>query len=121
MSDASGGVLPGVTVQLINQSGVVAQAVTDDDGRYDFSGVADGTYAVVFTLHALLVAAELALAVGIVVLVVRLGAPWLRRAMKRRPIAGIRILPPTDSAFQSEAWVACFRALYAIARPWWNG
>jgi len=77
-------------------------------------------HAVVFTLHALLVAAELALAVGIVALVVRLGTPRLRRAMYRRPIAGIRILPPTDSAFQSEAWVACFRALYAIARPWWK-
>jgi hypothetical protein len=77
-------------------------------------------HAVVFALHALLVAAELALAVGVVVLVMRLGTPWLRRAMNRRPIKGIRILPPTDSAFQSEAWVACFRALYAIARPWWK-
>jgi Type IV secretion-system coupling protein DNA-binding domain len=77
-------------------------------------------HAVVFALHALLVAAELALAVGIIVLAVRLGRPWLRHAMNRRPMAGIRILPPTDSAFQSEAWVACFRALYAIARPWWK-
>ncbi len=77
-------------------------------------------HAVVFTLHALLVAAELALAVGTVALVVRLGTPWLRRAMNRRPIAGTRILPPTDASFHPEAWVACFRALYAMARPRWK-
>ena len=77
-------------------------------------------HALVFTMHALLLAAEVAVAVGLIVLAVRLGTPWLRHAMNRRPMAGIRILPPTDSAFQSEAWVACFRALYAIARPWWK-
>ena len=77
-------------------------------------------HAVLFALHALLVAAELAVAAGIVVLAVRLSTPRLQRVMNRRPIAAIRILPPTDVSFQPEAWVACFRALYAIARPWWK-
>src|SRR5260370_20636112 len=54
-------------------------------------------HAVVFTLHALLVAAELALAVRTVALVVRLGTPWLRRAINPRPIAAIRVLPPTGA------------------------
>src|SRR6266581_7070663 len=77
-------------------------------------------HAVVFALHALLVAAELAVGAGILVLAVRLTTPQLRRAMNRRPIAGLRILSPADASFQPEAWVACFRALYAIARPWWK-
>jgi hypothetical protein len=51
VTDASGGALAGVRVQLLNAQGRASQqATTGNDGRYSFSGVAGGTYAVVFTL-----------------------------------------------------------------------
>ena len=77
-------------------------------------------HAFVFTLHALLLAAEVAVAAGLVVLIGRIATPHVRRAINRRPVTGLRILPPTDACFQPEAWLACFRALYSIATPWWK-
>jgi hypothetical protein len=77
-------------------------------------------HAFVFTLHALLLAAEVALAAGLVFMIGRIAAPRLRRAIKPRPATGLCILPPTDARFQPEAWLACFRALYSIATPWWK-
>jgi len=77
-------------------------------------------HALVVTLHVLLVTAELALAASIIVLAVHLARPRLQRAISRRPMARLLVLPPADARFQPEAWVACFRALYSIARPWWK-
>jgi hypothetical protein len=77
-------------------------------------------HALIVTLHVLLIAAELALAASIVVLAVHLAKPRLRHVISRRPLAGLVVVPPADARFQSEAWVACFRALYSIARPWWK-
>ncbi|MHB8613567.1 MAG: hypothetical protein ACYDAL_14240 [Candidatus Dormibacteraceae bacterium] len=77
-------------------------------------------HALIVTLHVLLIAAELALAASIAVLAVHLAKPCLQRAISRRPLAGLIVAPPADARFQPEAWVACFRALYSIARPWWK-
>lgn len=77
-------------------------------------------HAFVFTLHALLLAAEVAVAAGLVVLIGRIATSHVRRAINRRPMTGFRVLPPTDARFQPEAWLACFRALYSLATPWWK-
>ena len=47
IADASGGVLPGVTVTLKNtDTGIERNATTDEDGRYRFPALQPGTYSV---------------------------------------------------------------------------
>jgi len=81
-------------------------------------------HALIFSIHALTLFAELAVAAAIVGsaawLGFRLATPRLQRRLRRQPIKGLRILAPIDSRLQPEAWVACFRTLYAIAAPWWK-
>jgi hypothetical protein len=51
VQDASGGVLPGVTVAITSQErGFVRTAVTDENGRYVFAAVSIGNYTVEATL-----------------------------------------------------------------------
>jgi protocatechuate 3,4-dioxygenase beta subunit len=44
VTDETGGVLPGVTVELRGTAGEPASTVTDGSGRYEFTGVTPGTY-----------------------------------------------------------------------------
>jgi hypothetical protein len=50
VTDETGGVLPGVTVELRSEGAVPVETVTDVAGEYSFSGVAPGKYQVAFTL-----------------------------------------------------------------------
>lgn len=50
VKDASGGVLPGVTVEARNRSGATASTHTDERGVYRFPALPVGTYTVVATL-----------------------------------------------------------------------
>ena len=81
-------------------------------------------HALVFAIHALTLFAELAVAAAIVGsatwLGFRLATPRLQQRLRRQRIIGLRILAPIDSRLQAEAWVACFRTLYAIAAPRWK-
>ncbi len=76
--------------------------------------------AVMFTIHALLVLAIVVLAAAMVWLVVQIAGPRLQRRLRSQPTRCVRILPPAGAHFQPESWLACYRALYAIARPWWK-
>ncbi len=49
--DSSGAVLPGVTVEARNATGVVLTATTDSEGVYRFPSVSPGTYEVTATLQ----------------------------------------------------------------------
>ena len=50
VTDATGGILPGVTVDARDAAGSSQVTVTDGTGQFTFSGLAAGTYAVTFTL-----------------------------------------------------------------------
>jgi hypothetical protein len=50
VTDARGGAMPGVTVQLTRAGVRVADTVTDPPGRYRISGIAPGSYDVTFSL-----------------------------------------------------------------------
>ena len=50
VTDATGGILPGVTVEAQDAAGSAQVTVTDGTGQFTFSGLAPGTYAVTFTL-----------------------------------------------------------------------
>ena len=50
VTDATGGLLPGVTVDARDAVGNSQVTVTDGTGQFTFSGLAPGTYAVTFTL-----------------------------------------------------------------------
>jgi outer membrane receptor protein involved in Fe transport len=50
VTDETGGVLPGVTVELRSEGAAPLETVTDMAGEYSFSGVAPGKYQVAFTL-----------------------------------------------------------------------
>ena len=50
VSDETGGVLPGVTVELRPDGAPAMETVTDETGEYAFNGVAPGKYQVAFTL-----------------------------------------------------------------------
>ncbi len=77
-------------------------------------------HAIVFTLHALVLVAELAIAVAVIGLAAKLVLPRVEHAMRRQPLSGLRIVPPIGSEFRPEAWIACFRTLYVIAAPRWK-
>jgi energy-coupling factor transporter ATP-binding protein EcfA2 len=76
--------------------------------------------AVVFTIHALFVLAVLVLAAALVWVAFQLAGPRLQRRLRRQRLHCLRILPPADARFQPETWLACYRALYAIAAPRWK-
>ena len=50
VTDETGGVLPGVTIELRSEGAAPVETVTDGAGEYSFSGVAPGKYQVAFTL-----------------------------------------------------------------------
>lgn len=77
-------------------------------------------HGIVFTLHALVLIAELAIATAVIGLAARLFLPRMQGTLRRRPLCGLRVVPPVDSQFRPEAWIACFRTLYVIAAPWWK-
>ncbi len=81
-------------------------------------------HALVFVAHAGLLSAELLAGAAIVSatlwLTAKLGVPRLRRQLVRRHLVAIRLLPPIETRYEPEAWLAFFRALYAIAAPWWK-
>ena len=58
VTDATGGILPGVTVEARDAAGSAQVTVTDGTGQYTFSGLAPGTYAVTFTLVGFTAAAQ---------------------------------------------------------------
>ena len=49
-TDATGSILPGVTVEARDAAGSGRVTVTDGTGQFTFSGLAPGTYGVTFTL-----------------------------------------------------------------------
>ena len=50
VTDATGGVLPGVTVNARGPAAVLKTTVTDSNGKYSFESLAPGTYTVTFEL-----------------------------------------------------------------------
>ena len=50
VTDTTGGVLPGVTVEAQDAAGSTQATVTDGTGQFMFSGLVPGTYDVTFTL-----------------------------------------------------------------------
>ena len=50
VTDTTGGILPGVTVEAQDAAGSAQVAVTDGTGQFTFSGLVPGTYDVTFTL-----------------------------------------------------------------------
>jgi hypothetical protein len=76
--------------------------------------------AVLFTIHALVILAVLVLAAAVMWLALQLVAPRLQRQLRQQSLHCLRVLPPADARFQPEAWLACYRTLYAIATPWWK-
>ena len=50
VTDATGGILPGVTVEARDAAGTAQVTVTDGTGQFTFSGLSPGTYDVMFTL-----------------------------------------------------------------------
>jgi hypothetical protein len=76
--------------------------------------------AVALMVHALLILAVVALVAALAWLVLQIAVPRLQRRLRRQPLRCLRVLPPADASFQPESWLACYRALYAIARPWWK-
>jgi hypothetical protein len=64
LKDATGGVIPGATVTLSNDSGTVQTTTSGGDGGYTFRGVAPGTYSVLATFKGLQQAKALLVAVS---------------------------------------------------------
>ena len=58
VTDTTGGVLPGVTVEAQDAAGTAQVAVTDAAGQFTFSGLVPGTYDVTFTLFGFTVPAQ---------------------------------------------------------------
>ena len=58
VTDATGGILPGVTVEARDGAGTAQVSVTDGTGQFTFSGLAPGTYDVTFTLPGFTVPAQ---------------------------------------------------------------
>ena len=58
VTDATGGILPGVTVEARDAAGSAQVTVTDGTGQFTFSGLAPGTYTVTFTLVGFTAAAQ---------------------------------------------------------------
>ena len=58
VTDMTGGILPGVTVEAQDAAGTAQVAVTDGTGQFTFSGLAPGTYDVTFTLFGFTVPAQ---------------------------------------------------------------
>ena len=50
VTDTTGGILPGVTVEAQDAAGSAQVTVTDETGQFTFSGLVPGTYDVTFTL-----------------------------------------------------------------------
>ena len=58
VTDATGGILPGVAVEARDAAGTAQVTVTDGTGQFTFSGLAPGTYDVLFTLSGFTVPAQ---------------------------------------------------------------
>ena len=58
VTDATGGSLPGVAVEARDAAGTAQGTVTDGTGQFTFSGLAPGTYDVMFTLSGFTVPAQ---------------------------------------------------------------
>ena len=58
VTDATGGILPGVAVEVRDAAGTAQVTVTDGTGQFTFSGLAPGTYDVMFTLSGFTVPAQ---------------------------------------------------------------
>ena len=58
VTDATGGILPGVAVEARDAAGTAQVTVTDGTGQFTFSGLAPGTYDVMFTLSGFTVPAQ---------------------------------------------------------------
>ena len=59
VTDTTGGILPGVTVEAQDAAGTAQVAVTDGTGQFTFSGLVPGTYDVTFTLFGFTVPAQM--------------------------------------------------------------
>ena len=58
VTDATGGILPGVAVEARDAAGTAQVTVTDGTGQFTVSGLTPGTYAVTFTLPGFTVPAQ---------------------------------------------------------------
>ena len=58
VTDATGGILPGVAVEARDAAGTAQVTVTDGTGQFTFSGLTPGTYDVTFTLSGFTVPAQ---------------------------------------------------------------
>ena len=59
VTDTTGGMLPGVTVEARDAAGTAQVTVTDGTGQFTFSGLVPGTYDVTFTLFGFTVPAQM--------------------------------------------------------------
>ena len=73
--------------------------------------------AVVVTAHVVIV---VALPMATLWLLVKFGVPRIPQSSQQTRLVAVRIVPPADAAYEPARWIAVYKMLYAIARPWWR-
>ena len=74
-------------------------------------------HAVVVATHVVVVAAA---PVALLWLGIKVGGPRFHQARHQTRLTSLQIVPPVESIYEPKRWVAVFKMLYAIARPWWK-
>lgn len=74
-------------------------------------------HAVVVATHVVVVAAA---PVALLWLGIKVGGPRIHQARHQTRLTSLQIVPPAESIYEPKRWVAAFKMLYAIARPWWK-
>ena len=80
---------------------------------------------IVFILgHAAVVAAHVAVVAAVPIalmwLLVKAGRPSLHIRLRQPRLVSVRIFPPEEGVYEPARWIAIYKMLYAIARPWWR-
>lgn len=74
-------------------------------------------HAAVIAAHVVVVAA---VPIVLVWLLVKVGGPSLDLRFKQPRLVSVRIFPPDEGVYEPARWIAIYKMLYAIARPWWK-